>query len=283
MATAWQTLEEAALTLGISSRTLHRRIAKGEFQTRLENGRREVLVSIAEPQIDGAQLGVGRGAANVSDAAADAVDVIGAGSGREGGELSADVQSTMLMLHEDRIRRTDLALMAYQQSVNVSAINARQARISSRVAWGTAGALAAMLFVCVTWATHRVTKAQADMENLNGQVKQLSTAADMRQQEADRLRLDVEIARVASARTEGQLTAAQAQIAQAESGGGQSQGGGRQGAWGVGDERGDDGAGGNATGGAVGKQKAVAAALSDNSILHVNTELAVGWRQWQPS
>src|SRR3954468_4663789 len=51
MASAWQTMEEAALTLGISSRTLHRRLARGEFETRMENGRREVLVVIAEPQI----------------------------------------------------------------------------------------------------------------------------------------------------------------------------------------------------------------------------------------
>jgi hypothetical protein len=50
MASAWQTLEEAALTLGVSSRTLHRRITKGEVQTRLNNGRREVLVEIVEPE-----------------------------------------------------------------------------------------------------------------------------------------------------------------------------------------------------------------------------------------
>jgi hypothetical protein len=214
MATAWQTLEEAALTLGISSRTLHRRLAKGEFQTRLENGRREVMVTIADPRIDESQIGAGDAPADGSCASAVVADVIGAGSGGAGGELSADVQSTMLMLHEDRIRRTDLAIVAYQQSVNVSANSARQARISSRVAWGTAGVLAAVLFVCVTWATHRVTKAQADVENLNGQVRQLSATADTRAQEADRLRLDVEIARVASARAEGQLTAAKTQIEQ---------------------------------------------------------------------
>src|SRR6185295_6265709 len=51
MASAWQSVEEAALTLGISSRTLHRRMARGEFEMRLENGRREVLVVIPEPQI----------------------------------------------------------------------------------------------------------------------------------------------------------------------------------------------------------------------------------------
>src|SRR5688500_12652229 len=100
MASAWQTLEEAALTLGISSRTLHRRLAKGEFQPRLENGRREVLVTIAETQVAEESAPV-----DVMDARSDVADVMGAG----GTELTAEVTSTMLMLHEDRVRRTDLA------------------------------------------------------------------------------------------------------------------------------------------------------------------------------
>ena len=36
------------MTLGISTRTLHRRISKGEVETRLENGRREVLVCLPD-------------------------------------------------------------------------------------------------------------------------------------------------------------------------------------------------------------------------------------------
>src|SRR3982751_2351532 len=126
MATAWQTLEEAALTLGISSRTLHRRLAKGEFQTRLESGRREVLVSIPDPVIDPSQFATDTSAVKADES--DPAELIGAG----GTELSADVQSTMLMLHEDRIRRTDLAIMAYQQSVNLSAAAARRATFNSR-------------------------------------------------------------------------------------------------------------------------------------------------------
>ena len=204
MATAWQTLEEAALTLGISSRTLHRRIAKAEFQTRLENGRREVLITIADPQI----------APNEPTTQPSDTTVTTDTHSEPAPELSADLQSTMLMLHEDRIRRTDLAIMAYQQSVNVSAMNARRATLSSRIAWGAAGGLAAILFICVTWATHRVTQAQGQVDNLNGQVKQLSTTTDIKSKEADRLRLDVEIARVASARAEGELTAAKTQIDQ---------------------------------------------------------------------
>jgi chromosome segregation ATPase len=93
-------------------------------------------------------------------------------------------------------------------------MNARRAAVSSRVAWGTAGGLAAILFVCVTWATHNVTKAQADVQNLTGQVKQLSSTTDLQAKEADRLRLNVEIARVASARAEGELVAAKTQVDQ---------------------------------------------------------------------
>src|SRR3954463_10583733 len=51
MAYAWQSVEEAAVTLGISTRTLHRRISKGEVETRLENGRREVLGCLADEEI----------------------------------------------------------------------------------------------------------------------------------------------------------------------------------------------------------------------------------------
>src|SRR3954466_13828421 len=50
MAYAWQSVEEAAVTLGVSARTLHRRISKGEVETRLDNGRREVLVCLPDPE-----------------------------------------------------------------------------------------------------------------------------------------------------------------------------------------------------------------------------------------
>src|SRR2546428_714091 len=114
MASAWQTLEEAALTLGISSRTLARRLARGEFETRLENGRREVLVVIAEPP---PPLGIEPSDA-MADGVADTSDTsveYETASDAPAAELSDEIQTTMLALHEDRIRRTDLAIMAYQQ------------------------------------------------------------------------------------------------------------------------------------------------------------------------
>jgi outer membrane murein-binding lipoprotein Lpp len=118
----------------------------------------------------------------------------------------------MLMLHEDRLRRTDLAIMAYQQSVNVSAAAARRATFNSRFAWSTAGGLAVILFVGITWATHHLTRAEAQVDQLNTQVRQLSDTAATKTRELDTLRADAESARVAAARAEGELSAAKSQM-----------------------------------------------------------------------
>jgi hypothetical protein len=209
MATAWQTLEEAALTLGISSRTLHRRLAKGEFQTRLENNRREVLITIAEPDnpdMSADVLPPGAQPTGAQDASDTSVDA------DPSDDMSADVQTTLLALHEDRIRRTDLAIMAYQQSVNVTAADARRAHVASRVAWGATAAVTTALFLATTWATHRVTRAEGEVEHLSSVVRQLSDTADAKTRQADALRHETEAAHVAAARIEGQLTATKLEL-----------------------------------------------------------------------
>src|SRR5678816_3300669 len=106
MAQAWQTLEEAALTLGISSRTLHRRLARGEFQTRMENGRREVLVVIEErdPSLDrlaaAGRNAVPQAAADMTDTSVSATDTDATPSldndyGRTIENAADEVQQTM--------------------------------------------------------------------------------------------------------------------------------------------------------------------------------------------
>ena len=241
MATAWQTLEEAALTLGISSRTLHRRLARGEFETRLENGRREVLVVIPDPtpfpelkltpdappsfsMADTSAAPLPRGATATAVTAPPIAPPVA--STDEAPQPSAtecedeatpsdageDVGQAMLTLHEDRIRRTDLAIMAYQQSVNVTAADARRAQRRSKVAWGVTGGLTVAAFVSAIWATHTVTRARGEVEHLGQVVRQLTDTADTRSAEVERLRQDAETARVNAARVEGQLEAARVQI-----------------------------------------------------------------------
>ncbi|MCC6422728.1 MAG: hypothetical protein IT447_04565 [Phycisphaerales bacterium] len=200
MASAWQTLEEAALTLGVSSRTLHRRITKGEVQTRLNNGRREVLVEIVEPE---PAADVSIGGRTVADGVSAGVEV----SGTEEHELPEHVSHAVLAIHEDRLRRTDLAIMAYQQSVNVAAADARRLRVGSRVAWGLTGAMAVALTLSVIWATHRLTAASAEVRNLSTQVQSLSATTEVKVREADTLRRDAEFARISAARAEGELAA----------------------------------------------------------------------------
>jgi len=230
VATAWQTLEEAALTLGISSRTLHRRLARNEFQTRLENGRREVLVVIPDPTpFPELKLTPDIPRQTASHAADTPGDMSAAPSAREvrasdesadeagvadASDALDDVGHAMLTLHEDRIRRTDLAIMAYQQSVNVTAADARRAHVRTKVAWGVTAGLMVMAFVGAVWATHTVTRAKGEVSHLEQVVRQLTGTADAKSAEAERLRQEAQSARIAAARVEGQLEAAKGQIEQ---------------------------------------------------------------------
>jgi outer membrane murein-binding lipoprotein Lpp len=231
MAEAWQTLEEAALTLGISSRTLHRRLARGEFQTRMANGRREVLVVVDErdPSLDrlaaAAQRGVRFAApsavpSDTADAAADtAADTNETAYSSDDYATTIDtagdeVQQTMLALHEDRIRRTDLAIMAYQQSVTVAASDARRAVTRSRVAWSVAGVMSVALSLGGMWATHRLTAASGEVSHLSASVRQLSDSVDAKSHEIRELRQESQTAKVAAARAEGELAAARRQVEQ---------------------------------------------------------------------
>jgi hypothetical protein len=195
MATAWQSLEEAAITLGISLRTLHRRIAKNELQTRLESGRREVLVTAPDMPMT---------------MAAESSDTSATPNPSENDEI----ETTVLALHEDRLRRTDLAILAYQQSVTQVAADARRAHFHSRLGWSVAAVLVVALFLAATWATHSVTKAQADVAHMTQTVRQLSDSADAKAKEAEQLRQSAEAARVAAAKAEGQLDAAHQRIDQ---------------------------------------------------------------------
>jgi len=52
MADTWLTIEQAAVTLNLSVRTINRHINAGKLQSRLHEGRREVLVSLPTPAAD---------------------------------------------------------------------------------------------------------------------------------------------------------------------------------------------------------------------------------------
>lgn len=195
MAQAWQSVEEAAVTLGISTRTLHRRITRGEIPSRLENNRREVLVEVPDPQP------VAEARAEEETFEAESVTV------SQSSDTAQSLQNTMLALHEDRLRRTDLAILAYQQSVTTATSEARRSRLTSRFAWGTAGGLIVLLFIVGLWSAHRLTAAQAEVQHVRSELQSVTTDAQQKESELQRLREQAQEARLAAARAEGELTA----------------------------------------------------------------------------
>lgn len=189
MADVWQTLEEAALTLGVSSRTLHRRIAKGEFQTRMNAGRREILVCLPDPVVPEADVTLVEEHEPV----------------RSSSDTPSDTTRTMLALHEDRLRRTDMVVMAYQQSMVQVAEQVRRSRLQARLAWSLAAVLAFALFAGGLWSVSRLTQAQTHVGHLSDELQRVRTELHSVQEMSDELRTQAESARLAAARAEGEL------------------------------------------------------------------------------
>ncbi len=198
MAQAWLSVEEAAVTLGVSTRTLHRRITRGEIPSRLENNRREVLVEVPDPEP------VAQARAEEDTFEAETVNV------SQTSDTAQAQTNTILALHEDRLRRTDLAILAYQQSVTTAITEARRSRMTSRFAWGTAGTLIVILFIVGVWSAHRLTAVQAEVEHVRSELQSVTNDVKQKESELARLRAESEQARILAARAEGELIARQA-------------------------------------------------------------------------
>lgn len=225
MAHVWQTIEEAAVTLRISARTLHRRIAAGDYQSRLENGRREVLLDL--PDTAGAAASNGAApsistptpttaeAAAPSAAATTAADPAPSADDAEPStHWNTDQPDTALALAEERVRRTEVALAAYQMSIKSSEEQLRRTRSGALVAWCTVGALAAGALIATGWSVSRVTRAETQVRHLaqaletsNEFAAQWRAELDTSRAAVERFRDEAQQQRVIAARAEGELTA----------------------------------------------------------------------------
>ncbi|HEY7117125.1 MAG TPA: hypothetical protein VH475_11085 [Tepidisphaeraceae bacterium] len=203
MAYAWQSVEEAAVTLGISTRTLHRRISKGEVETRLEDGRREVLVCLPDPE---------------PELPPEAVDVSDGVSAQPAPSVSGD-HSTAIILAEkeiqlanEKVRRTELALAAFQHTSTLLQKEATRTRMSARCAWAAVAVLSVGVYVAVGWTASKVTEFRANNANLTQQLRQASDVAEQKTADAERYRDERDKAREAAARSDGELSATKASL-----------------------------------------------------------------------
>jgi hypothetical protein len=205
MAYAWQSVEEAAVTLGISTRTLHRRISKGEVETRLEVGRREVLVCLPDPD---------------PEATLESPDVFEEIPPQQ---TQPHADSTAIILAEkevalanEKVRRTELALAAFQHTSALLQQEAARTRISARFAWAAVAVLSIGVYVAVGWTASKVTEYRTNNSHLNRQLQQTSTVADSKTEEAEHYRQERDAARQAAARMEGELSVARMSLEKAK-------------------------------------------------------------------
>ena len=198
MAYAWQSVEEAAVTLAISTRTLHRRISKGEVETRLENGRREVLVCLPDPE------------AELTDETA---DIAGEDEPVQQAHAYSASDSTAIILAEkeialanEKVRRTELALAAFQHTSSILQKEASRTRMSARCAWAAVAVLSVGVYVAVGWTASKVTEFRTNNANLSQQLKAVTGVAEQKMEEVEKYRGERDDARQAVARVEGELS-----------------------------------------------------------------------------
>ncbi|HYE16839.1 MAG TPA: hypothetical protein VEA69_00220 [Tepidisphaeraceae bacterium] len=230
---AWQSVEEAAVTLGVSTRTLHRRISKGEVETRLQTGRREVLVCLPEPDADTPPAfdPVAVAEANEPDTMGPidspslppSFDSVPTFTSPEpvmkGPVTSAPTSSPSssivlaqreIALANEKVRRTELALAAFQHTSDLLEREAWRMRISARLAWAAVAALAIGVYIAVGWTASKVTHHQANNEYLTQQLKAAIATAEDKGEETGELREKLSKAEQAAARAQGELEAVKA-------------------------------------------------------------------------
>lgn len=204
MAYAWQSVEEAAVTLGVSARTLHRRISKGEVETRLEDGRREVLVCLPDPE------------PQIAQAPEEMTDNVSA----DAPSSPTFDRSTAIILAEkeiawanEKVRRTELALAAFQHTSTLLQQEASRTRVSARCAWAAVALLSVGMYVAVGWTASQVTAFRTNNANLTQQLNHATAAAEQKSVDLEKYRGERDQAKQAAARMEGELSATKATLA----------------------------------------------------------------------
>jgi hypothetical protein len=204
----WMNIEQAAVALGLSVRTVNRHINAGKLQSRLAEGRREVLMDgpsggAMPPQPPAGQNAVGFGAGQV------------VGSDQLDTTTWAPITSsndgidpeTVLALADNAADKAELAVTAYQALARTADERVHSGRRLLNAAWVLVGVMSIMAFFSLGWTTTKLTRAAVEHEHLQNQVTTVTAQADNAEHECDDLRIALAQAREDAARAEGRLAA----------------------------------------------------------------------------
>jgi outer membrane murein-binding lipoprotein Lpp len=245
MADTWLTIEQAAVALGLSVRTVNRHIVAGKLPSRLQDGRREVLVKapadsasaspfvqppVSQPRVDDSPFG-----AVLSPFASDAPSVTGpaiaghatvtipppqsarfdgsgqscegmAGSPSDTGRTTIDTE-TVLALADNANEKAELAVAAYQALARATDVQFQHVRRSARFAWSAVAVMAVGVSAAVGGTTYYLTKSHVKTQYLQEQVQAKAATADTLSAERETLRAELSAAKEQAARADGRASA----------------------------------------------------------------------------
>lgn len=172
--TEWLNTRQAAAALGITERSVLRRIAGGKLPNRLDDaGRRLVAVELPDVEPDAVVTPVMTADTVVTDD-----DVTRPDAGHDSGMLS--------VLVDDARRSMQVAVVTAQQLARLSEMHADRYRSSSRIAWALVGLLTVVVMVAVGFVTFKLTRTDDQLRQLTAAV----AAAQVHQVDPDRDQLN---------------------------------------------------------------------------------------------
>lgn len=198
----WMNIEQAAVTLGLSVRTVNRHINAGKLNSRLADGRREVLMDGpsgggAMPQPPAGQTPVSFGPDQ---------DEVATWAPATSPSEGIDPE-TVLALADNAADKAELAVTAYQALARTADERVYAGRRLLNAAWVLVGVMSLLAFVSLGWTTNKLTRAAVEHEHLQKQVTTVTAQADNAEHECDDLRIALAAAREEAARAEGRLAA----------------------------------------------------------------------------
>jgi hypothetical protein len=187
----WLSVEAAALRMGISSRSIARRIQSGQLESRVDaNGRRNVLVCLPAPNVSQPV------AAAVKETAAEQSTTENPSQGissSQARELAQQALTVVIRSHEETVLAARSEMFA--------------ARRSSRRAWAAVAILLIGASVTVGIVTHNLTAAAGLVREAEEREQHAQTQITGLTAERDQLRDQMVQAKIREAQAQGQLSA----------------------------------------------------------------------------
>lgn len=236
MSETWQSIEQAAVTLGYSVRTINRHISAGKIPSRLtSDGRREVLIPssiqaepgpFADGDILSARISLMSADPNTARPTPQAASPTMSAANPPPATLNSSASppatekaiarsdkpsqfdsETLLLLADAAADKMERAIGAYQSLARTATQQAESNRRGVRIAWSSAGAMAVILAVGLVLATYYVSTTRLENRHLNQEVSILSNTVDQMEQTQADLRLEARRAEATAAQRQGELAA----------------------------------------------------------------------------